>query len=246
MQVLLQLLICYLNLRKEGDNISSIVLTNVLPDILSGMLSEMRRQGYNEETIKEAEKLLQGGESRDLIIKRTLDKSNVDVALERYNEIQNISTEIILLRHRIGESSKIIGHRLFDDNSETTRIATNLPRHQVTNDNQLHIFIDDLHKYLIQSGHWKDLELLDKPSIKKCLNIINRYRQSFDHIFDMKGEGKGTEQAYKELGDINNELLSHRVISINEYPILQIRVLEEVRKMLNQVDENIEKWIVHS
>ena len=73
--------------------------------------------------------------------------------------------------------------------------------------------------------------------------MIRLYRNSFDHIYDMNGGGGGSKKAYKKLGEINEELLGHKVIKIEEYPALQIEILKSVRKMLAMLDDNIEDWL---
>ena len=216
---------------------------NIDPDtLISNIFEELKRMGFDDDKLLEAKDLVSKDEIKQKIIEEAkIDKEKMNMALEIVNEIKILSNEIILLRYQIGEDSKIIGKKLFNDNSETSRIAANLPNHYVTDQNKFHIFIDDLHKYVIQSAIWK--ELYKKSPVKNCLDIIDRYRQSFDHIFDMKGEGKGTNKAYEDLRMINIELLGHKIIRINEYPKIQIRILEEIEKMLRIVENNIEDWL---
>jgi len=79
--------------------------------------------------------------------------------------------------------------------------------------------------------------------INPVLEMIGTYRNSFNHIFDMKGGGTGSDNAYRELGKINEQLLGHKVIKIEEYPVLQIKILERIKEMLTLVEDNVEEWL---
>jgi hypothetical protein len=213
--------------------------------LLDGIIDELQRRGMSPEIIKEAKNVLSNKESKNKILEIIkIDKDKIEKATEIKNRIQSLTTEIVGLRYRINEASKIIGKRLFEDNSETSRISNILGNRTVTDQDQLHLFIDDLHKYIVQSANWD--QLFDSPHIHSCLKVIKLYRNSFDHIYDMKGSGQGAEKAYKELGKINTDLLGHKVIKIEEYPTLQIEILERVKKMLMLVEENIEDWLITS
>jgi len=59
----------------------------------------------------------------------------------------------------------------------------------------------------------------------------------------MKGGGDGSNNAYKNLGKINEKLFGHKVIKIEEYPYLQIKILNKVRETLTLLDKNIEDWL---
>lgn len=189
-----------------------------------------------------AKELLSDEESRSKIQNSIrIDKDKIEKATEIRNRIDNLTNEIVSLRFRVSEASKIMGKSLFFDNTETAKISHQLKERQVTDQDSLHLFIDDLHKYFIQSAEWGDMHR--NPHVSTCLNIIASYRNSFNHIIDMKGGGRGTESAYKELRTINEELLGHKVIKIEEFPFLQIEILERVKKMLSIVEENIEDWL---
>jgi hypothetical protein len=170
-----------------------------------------------------------------------IDKEKIEKATSIKNQIQALSNEIIMLRYQVNESSKILGKRLFRDNGETTRISNQLLKEQVTDLNSLHIFMDDLHKYLIQSADWGDL--YHNESVNGVLRIIENYRNYFDHIYDMKGEGMGGEKAYKDLGEINKQILGHKTIRTEEFPYFQIKILELIKNMFNIIDSNIEEWL---
>ncbi len=221
----------------------SAISSDITSDsLITEIINELKRRGANSEILEGAEKLLSSKESKKKILDIIkIDKDKIEKATEIKNQIQCLSTEIISLRYRINEASKIMEKRLFEDNSETSRISNLLGDRTVTDQEQLHLFIDDLHKYIIQSAHWSNL--YDFPHIRPCLKIIESYRNSFNHIYDMKGGGTGTEKAYKELGKINEDLLGHKVIKIEEYPILQIEILDRVKKMLMLIEENIEDWL---
>ena len=209
---------------------------------VNSLISELERRGASPEILEGAKKLLSNEESKKIILEVSkIDKAKIEKATDIRNKIQSLATEIAGLRYWINEASKIMGKRLFEDNSETARISNLLGNRTVTDQEQLHLFIDDLHKYIIQSAHWNDL--YNSPHISPCLKIIQFYRNSFDHIYDMKGRGHGTEKAYKELGKINEDLLGHKVIKIEEYSILQIEILDRVKKMLMLIEENIEDWL---
>ena len=216
-----------------------------IPDmdaLINGVFSELERQGITPEQLKEMKNLLADEEARRRLEDALrIDDKKMDRATKIINNIQILSTEIVILRLRINENSKIMEKRLFHDNTETSLIGNYLGNRRVTDHDSLHLFIDDLHKYLIQSAEWDDL--YDHHTIGPVLNIINRYRQSFDHIYDMKGGGGGTQKAYKEMGEINEELVGHKVIKVEEFPKLQIKILERVKEMLQLLNDNIEEWL---
>ena len=211
-------------------------------DILREMVKELERTGASPEILKDAKMLLSNSESKNRVLNVIkIDKNKMEKATEIRNKIQGCSMEIVSLRYQINEASKIMGKKIFEDNSETSRISNVLGGRTVTDQEQLHLFFDDLHKYIIQSAHWS--LLCDTSHVNPCLKIIQTYRNNFDHIYDMKGEGAGTEKAYKELGKINEDLIGHKVIKIDDYPNLQFEILDRVKKMLLLVEENIEDWL---
>jgi len=206
------------------------------------LIKELKKRGVSSKEITKAKQILDDEESRiEILEKAKIDKEKIEKATDIKNQIQSLSNEIVMFRYYINESSKILGKRLFEDNSETSRISIQLPKKQVIDIDSLHIFIDDLHKYLIQSANWGDL--YNNGIINPVLKIIERYRNHFNHIFDMKGKGTGGKNAYKELGKINNEILGHKIIKIEEFPILQINILEKIKNMLRVIDNNIEEWL---
>jgi len=210
--------------------------------LINILIDELQRRDYSSEVQKDALELLSNEEVKakiQEIIK--IDKEKVERAIVIKNNVDSLTNEIVSYRYRVNEASKIIGKRIFEDNSETARISHNLKERQVTDQDSLHLFIDDLHKYIVQSANWDDL--YKKPHIQPSLRLIEAYRNSFDHIYDMKGGGDGSKKAYKELGNINEKLIGHKVIKIEEYSILQIKILECVKKMLRLLDENIEDWL---
>ena len=209
--------------------------------LIEGILFELKRRGASSDIIDRTKKLLSNEESKNKILEVTrIDKLKIEKATELKKRMQNLATEIIGLRYNVNEASKIMSKRLFEDNTETSRISNKLTRRTVTNQDELHLFIDDLHKYIVQSGNWNKYKLFDSPQIKPCLRIIISYRNSFDHIYDMKESGKGTDKVYNELGKINLDLLGHKVIKIEEYPLLQIEILERIQKMLILLYKDIE------
>ena len=210
--------------------------------LVETLINEMERQGYPPKTLEKAKKLLLDNESKEEIIARTkIDKKKMKKATGIKNRIDTLTNEILMLRYRVNEDSKIMGKRIFEDNSETGRISHELKERSVVNPDTLHLFIDDIHKYIVQSARWDELSKI--PEIEPTLRIIGLYRNSFNHIIDMKGGGTGSERAYEDLGKINKELLGHKVIRIEEYPLLQIAILERVKKLLTALENNIEDWL---
>jgi len=216
-----------------GYNVNSLV---------EKIIEEMKSRGIPTETIQKAQEILENPESRKRILDKVqIDKDKIEKATEIKNKIQALANSVVALRYSVNEASKILGKRLFEDNTETARIANQLVAKVVIDQESLHIFIDDLHKYIIQAAYWNTLN--ERDNINSVLRIIEIYRNSFDHIYDMKGKGTGSEAAYKELGLINNELLGHKIIQIEEYPLLQIGILERVQVMLSILERNIESWL---
>ena len=214
-------------------------------NLLDRMLEELRRRGADQSVLDAAAEVLSDKESRQRILDAArIDKNKIEKATEIKNQIQALTNELVALRYRVNEASKILGKRLFEDNTETARIGTRLGRRFVTDRDELHLFIDDLHKYIIQSANWD--ALYKSPHINPCLETIESYRNSFNHIYDMKGEGSGSERAYKGLGRITKKLLDHKIIKIEEFPLLQIMILDEVTKMLKKLEDNIEDWLGES
>jgi hypothetical protein len=210
--------------------------------IIVALIEELRRRGLPTNMLAKAEEMLSEDESRDRILEATrIDRDKIKEATIIRNEIDLLTNEIISLRYRVNEASKIIGKRIFQDNTETGRISHELKNRQVIDQDSLHLFIDDLHKYLIQSATWG--LLYKNEHVNPTLKIIESYRNSFNHIYDMKSGGSGSESAYKRLGEINEDLLGHKVIKIEEYPHLQIRMLEKVKEMLEKLEKNIEDWL---
>lgn len=218
-----------------------------VPDIhrditITELLTELERRYESEDLLARAKKLLSDDEYRKKIIDvAKIDKEKIEKATEIRNRILSLTNEIVALRYRVNEASKIMGKRLFEDNSETSKISNQLWDRQVTDQDSMHLFVDDLHKYLIQSGNWGDL--YTNNHVKPTLEILEVYRNNFDHIYDMKGGGPGSEKAYKRLGEINEELIGHKVIKIEEYPLLQIEILDRIKKMLILIEENVEEWL---
>lgn len=206
------------------------------------LLTELERRYESGDLLVRAKELLSDDEYQKKILDAAkIDKEKIEKATEIRNRISSLTTEIVALRYRVNEASKIMGKRLFEDNSETSRISNQLWDKQVTDQDSLHLFVDDLHKYLIQSGNWGDL--YKNNHVKPTLEILGVYRNNFDHIYDMIGGGPGSEKAYKRLGEINGELIGHRVIKIEEYPLLQIEILDRIKKMLILIEENVEEWL---
>jgi len=216
--------------------------SNSTENLIEDMIKELERRGLAPEMLARAKEILSDEESLEKIREATkIDKDKMEKATDIKNKIDSLTNEIVSLRYRVNEASKIMGKRLFKDNSETARISHKLKERQVIDQDTLHLFIDDLHKYLVQSANW-DL-LYKNERVKPTLQIITLYRNFFDHIYDMKGGGSGSDNAYKNLGKINEGLLGHKVIKIEEYPYLQIRILEKVKEMLEILGENIEDWL---
>ena len=219
--------------------VSSNITSNSL---IEGIINELRDRGMSSEIVEKAKELLSNEESRSRILDvAKIDKEKIEKATEIKNRIDSLTNEIVSLRYRVNEASKIMEKRLFEDNSETARISHQLKERQVTDQDSLHLFIDDLHKYIIQSGKWGDM--YKDAHINPVLEMIGTYRNSFNHIFDMKGGGTGSDNAYRELGKINEQLLGHKVIKIEEYPVLQIKILERIKEMLTLVEANVEEWL---
>lgn len=163
-----------------------------LSSLTDALIKELERRGYSSKKVTKAKKILEDKESRKEIFEiAKIDKEKIEKATSIKNQIQTISNEIVILRYHINESSKILGKKLFEHNDEISKISTTLPKRQVTDYDSLHIFIDDLHKYTIQSAKW-DI-LYKNEFIKPVLKMIEKYRNYFDHIPDMKDSGKGTE-----------------------------------------------------
>lgn len=227
--------------KTKGKKVSNVPL---LPHniTIKELMEELERRGMSSDILDKAKEILSNEESRTKILDAAkIDKPKIEKATEIKSRILTLTNEIVALRYRVNEASKIMGKRLFEDNSETSRISNQLWNRQVIDQDSLHVFIDDLHKYIIQSGNWDNL--YKDSHIEPVLKILEVYRNSFDHIYDMKGGGTGSEQAYKKLGEINEELFGHKVIKIEEYPLLQIEILERVKKMLTLVEENVEEWL---
>lgn len=220
----------------------------VNPDVLSNpdaliqiMIGELERRGFPENSLEEAKKILADEESRKKIL-REIEAQNLErKARQIKNEIDSLTNDIVMLRYRINEASKIMGKRVFEDNGETARISHALKKREVIDQDSLHLFIDDVHKYIVQSASWNGI--YEKPEVKETLEIISQYRNSFDHVYDMKGSGNGSDKAYKKLGDINEKLLGHKILKIEEYSKLQIAILTNVRDMLNTIETNAEEWL---
>lgn len=210
--------------------------------LIEAMINELERRGLPPEMLTRAKEILSDDEAKEKIREvAKIDKAKIEKATEIKSKIDSLTNEIVSRRYQVNEESKIIGKKLFEDNSETGRISHELKGRQVTDQDTLHLFIDDLHKYIIQSANWGDL--YKNTHISPTLKIIESYRNSFDHIYDLRGGGAGSEKAYKNLGKINEELLGHRVIKVEEYPFLQIEILDRVKKMLILIEDNIEDWL---
>lgn len=210
--------------------------------LTSLILEELRRRELPHNLIAEAEQLLMDETTaREIFAKATAGKIEIEKATDTVSKIDALVIELISLRYRINEASKIMGKRIFEDNSETSRISHALKENCVTDEKLLRDFVFDIHKFIIESATWG--ELYKSPHVQPIIKIIETYRNSYAHIIDMKGSGSGASQAYATLGDINEELLGHKVVKIDEYPRFQIEILGRVVKMLSIIDENIEEWL---
>lgn len=210
--------------------------------LFSEIFNEMQRRGIPEKDLERARSIMSDGEAKARIIESArIDRDKIEEATKRTNEIQVLSTRIIVLRYEANEAFKIMGRRLFQDNNETTRIANQLRDRYADGQDSLHLFIDDIHKLFIQSAEWGDL--FNNKHVGPVIRIIGSYRNSFDHIVDMKGSGSGTDKAYQDRADINEDLLGHRVIKIEEFSLLQIVILKRIEHMLELLVDNAETWL---
>lgn len=204
------------------------------------LIEELIRRGASDELITQAKEILANNESRARIENAMNTSARSEKIKDLPSEINKLTERITDLRYHINQSSKTLGYNLFSDNSETVRISHSIGK-PVTNFSDLHIFVDDIHKFIIQSANWGKLYSHEK--INPCLEIINLYRNNFDHIFDMRGKGDGADKMYKRLGEINLTLLGHKAVKMDECPILQIQILRQVSEMLSILDANIESWL---
>ena len=177
------------------------ILTSSFDDITNIILDELERVGTSPEMINKAKERLRDRKFRNRIIEITkIDNDKVQKATDIKNQIDTLSNDIVSLRYRVNEASKILNKKFFEDNSETSRISNNLRERSVKDQDSLHLFIDDIHKYIVQSGDWSSLR--GNNNIEPILKMIDLYRNSFNHIYDMRGGGDGTNKAYKKLGKI--------------------------------------------
>lgn len=201
---------------------------------------ELRKQGVPEDSISEAVDRL-----RDPVVREEFLRSALREASDTYGEIARLSGEISVLRDRCNVAAQLCGRKaIYYSTSETNRISIELLRHAVVDDHSLQLFVNMIYKYLIESADYGDLH--ERPEVKSVIEKIDIYRQSFAHILGLKGDGDGTKQAYKNLAKANEGFLGHRVVRKNEYPQLQVRMLQLARDMLDRICENFEEWTVTS
>jgi hypothetical protein len=209
---------------------------------ITQLLSEMHRLHMDSELINQAKGLLANNENREEIFNEMeIDQGKLVRATNIKIQIDTLTTQINSLRYRICQASKMMGKKLFSDNTETLRISNQLGKRWVIDEDQLHLFIDDLSKFIYQSAKWGPLYNL--PQINPTLKMIESYRNNFDHIFDMHGGGNGAEKAFTDLGKITESLLGHPYIRTDEYLDLQIKILTSIRDMLVYVENNLDRLL---
>ncbi|MCK5291224.1 MAG: hypothetical protein KAR39_04300 [Thermoplasmata archaeon] len=207
-------------------------------DVFVKLVSEeLRRHGVSDDSIGKAVDRL-----RDPVLREEFIKSALKEAPDTYAQIAGLSAEVAILRDKCNVAARLCGEEpIFHSSSETNRISVELTRHAVVDEHSLQLFVNMLYKYLVESADYGQLR--ERSEIKSAIEKINIYRQSFAHIFDLKGGGEGTKRAYKDLAKANEEFLGHRVVRKDEYPHLQIRILQLARDMLDKICENFEEWV---
>ena len=226
--------------RKGGNIVAKTSLDQILPQWETLLIESLEKHGIAPE---DAKRLI--NENKEKLKEITsIDDEKIKEASKIRKDIENLTLDIISLRYRVNENSKILsGENSFENNNETSRIGHKLRDRQVKDDDTFHLFIDDLHKYIVQSGKLDNLQK-QHPIIKETIELISIYRNYYDHIYDMKNQGNGTKKAYKKLREYNEKLLGHSIIRPDDYPILQKKILDKVYEMLEIIDKNLEEWLV--
>jgi len=215
-------------------------MTGNYPDISTDdLINELIRREISQKDIEKAKRILSNEQIKNNLLNEIeINDYYIEEATIKTKKIQTLSTEIISLRLRINRNSKVCGKCLFKDNTDTTLIGTNLSKRFVVDDDSLLLFINDIHKLLIQSADWGNLYY--DSLILPVLEMINTYRNYFMHIIDMKGNGNGSKKYYRDIASINSELIGNRIIKKEKYPDFQIAILKRIKNMYEYLDNNLE------
>jgi hypothetical protein len=180
----------------------------------------------------------------EILESSNIDEDVIEKATDKTKKIQSLTTEVISLRLRIGKNSKLCGKRLFEDNTDTSLIGTQLSSRFVTDEDSLILFLNDIHKFVYQSANWK--ELYHHEEIKPVLNMIECFRNSHMHIIDMKGNGKGSDNGFKKIAKYNIDLVGNKILKKEQYPDFQIAFLNCIKRMFVYIEDNLETLLEES
>ncbi len=158
------------------------------------------------------------------------------------SKVRTEMTKISSLKSDINRTCIMCNNELiFYSSSEIDAVSHQLMDLLVSNDSSLRLFLTCLEKYIIEGANYGTISR--KSRVKITVKRISMYRNSFEHLIMAGKNGDGVKSFLKTIGNINEHYLGHRILNRNDYILLQIQILMDVRRMLEDIRNNIEQWL---